>query len=161
MFITLDKMGERLALTAETDDKYKPRKTGLYDVIVDHWDGRDSENKMQMWFWDDKDHSLHNYGHHDTDAILFEGYNKNLVIYRNLGRDSQKFTYNPSTHFWRNDHTKRAMHAATFKAGTNALTEAIDDHETHEAIKWTLEYCSNAPTNVNGGGSGDATLVGL
>jgi hypothetical protein len=38
-------------------------ENGLYDVIVDHWDGKGSDNKDQMWFWDDKDHSLHNYGH--------------------------------------------------------------------------------------------------
>lgn len=52
---------------------------------------------MQMWWWDERDHALHNYGHADTDAIMFEGYNRNLVLYRNLNRDSQKFSYNGST----------------------------------------------------------------
>jgi len=28
-----------------------------------------------MWWWDDKDHALHNYAHDDTNAILFEGFN--------------------------------------------------------------------------------------
>lgn len=62
-----------------------------------------------MWWYDDKNHALHSYAHDDSDAILFEGFNKNLVIYRNLNRDSQKFSFNGSTGFWRNDHTKRAV----------------------------------------------------
>ena len=41
-----------------------------------------------MWRWDERDHSLANIGHEDSNAIVFEGFNKNVVLYRNLGRDS-------------------------------------------------------------------------
>jgi hypothetical protein len=51
------------------------------------------------------------------------------------------------------------MHAENFRPKANAVTEAIDDHEDHPAIKWTLEYCTNEPTNIQSGG--DSTLVGL
>lgn len=84
---------------------------------------------------------------------MFEGYNKNLVLYKMLGRDSQKFTFNASTHFWRNDHTKRAMHAEEWKDGANVVTEVVDDNGTNEAIKWHLEYCGNEPTNTMSSGS--------
>ena len=77
-----------MALTATSEDKYAPRKTGLYEVIVTKYEGKDSGNKMQMWYWDERDHSLRSYGHQDSDAVMFEGYNKNLVLYRQLGRDS-------------------------------------------------------------------------
>lgn len=77
-----------MALTAKTTDKYAPRKTGLFDIDVETWSGKGSDNKMQMWKWDERDHSLANMGHADTNAIVFEGFNKNIVLYRNLGRDS-------------------------------------------------------------------------
>jgi len=88
MFITLDKGNQRFALTANTNDKYAPRKTGLYDVGIESWSGKDSTNKLQMWRWDERDHSLQSIGHDVDNAIMFEGFNKNLVLYRNLGRDS-------------------------------------------------------------------------
>ena len=109
MFITMNGRGETLALSAKHEDKYAPRKTGLYDIVITKWTGKDTNNVDQMWWYDDKNHALHNYGHDDSDAILFEGFNKNLVIYKNLNRDNQKFSFNGSTSFWRNDHTKRAI----------------------------------------------------
>lgn len=98
-----------MALAAGHEDKYAPRTTGIFDVGIEPWAGKDSTEDDQMWYWDDRDHTLHNYGRADTNAVLFEGFNKNLVLYRYLGRDSQKFSYNGSTGFWRNDMTKRAM----------------------------------------------------
>lgn len=141
-----------MALTAKDDDKYAPRKTGLYDVIIDKWSGKDSTDKNQMWFWDERDHSLRSYGHADTDAVMFEGFNKNLVLYRQLGRDSQKFGYNSSTHFWRNDHTKRAMHAEAMRAGSSVVTENVDDNIQDFAVKWSIHYCGKEPTNISAGG---------
>jgi len=111
-----------------------------------------------MWWWDDMDHALHNYAHDDTNAILFEGYNKNLVIYRDLHRDSQKFTYNPSTGFWRNDHTKRAMSIewANFKDGASATTKEVGDTYNQGGVNWEITYCSEEPTNIS---SGQATTL--
>jgi len=151
VFVTLDGLGRRLALTAATNDKYAPRNTGLYDVILEDWDGKGSDNKLQMWWWDDRDHALHNFGHGDSDAILFEGFNKNLVLYRNLHRDAQKFTYNGSTRFWRNDHTKRAMSVAWahFRAGESVVTEEVDNNHATSGVNWYLHYCSEEPTNIS------------
>jgi hypothetical protein len=106
-----------------------------------------------MWFWDERDHSLRSFGHQESNAVMFEGFNKNLVLYRQLDRDSQKFTYNANTHFWRNDHTKRAMHAESFKDGANVVTESVDDNKEDFAVKWSLEYCGNEPTNISSGGA--------
>lgn len=39
VFITIDGKGKTLALAANTEDKYAPRKTGLFDVGVTEWKG--------------------------------------------------------------------------------------------------------------------------
>lgn len=149
IFIVITGNGETLALSASNEDKYAPRKTGLFDVGVTTWLGKESGDKMQMWWFDDKDHSLHNFGHEESDAILFEGYNKNLVLYRNLKRDNQKFSFGGSSHFWRNDHTKRAMTVAhaMFANGSNVVTSSVDDNHVEPGVKWDIYYCSNEPTN--------------
>jgi hypothetical protein len=154
VFITLDGLGKRLALTASNNDKYHPRKTGLYDVGVSNWEGTHSKDVNQKWWYDAGDHSLHCYGHDDTDAILFEGYNRNLVLYRNLKRDSQKFTYNGSTKFWRNDHTKRAMSIEWdhFKDGENVVTKNVDDNHNSSGVNWDIHYCDDQPTAISSGG---------
>lgn len=105
-----------------------------------------------MWFYDERDHSLRSMGHQESDAVLFEGFNKNLVLYKILNRDSQKFTYNASTHFWRNDHTKRAMFAEESKAGANVVTRVVDDNLDDVGIKWSIEYCGNEPKNISASG---------
>ena len=135
------------------EDKYKPRKTGLFDVGVTEWEGKESTNKLQQWWWDERDHALHNYGHAESNAILFEGFNKNLVIYRDLKRDSQKFSYNGSTGFWRNDHTKRALTvdwASAAGGEENVVTREIDT--SNSGGDWEIHYCSNEPTNISAGG---------
>lgn len=106
-----------------------------------------------MWWWDERDHTLHNYGHGDTDAVLFEGFNKNMVLYRNLGRDSQKFTFNSNTHMLRNDHTKRAMTIewAALKDGANVVTKEVDDNNEQSALNWDFEYCNNSPVSTSEG----------
>jgi len=36
--------GETLALSAKHEDKYAPRKTGLYDIVITKWTGKDTDN---------------------------------------------------------------------------------------------------------------------
>jgi len=62
MFVVLDKMGEQMALTATTEDKYAPSSTGLFDIVITKYEGKDSKNRMQMWYWDERDHSFRSYG---------------------------------------------------------------------------------------------------
>jgi len=45
MFITLQQnSGTQLALSVEDKDAYFPRKTGLYNVNIEKWDGPGSKN---------------------------------------------------------------------------------------------------------------------
>ena len=39
MFITVDGAEQKLALTANPQDKYAPRNTGVYDVYLKAYDG--------------------------------------------------------------------------------------------------------------------------
>jgi hypothetical protein len=48
IFITMtDGNGKQMALTSSLGDKYAPRKTGIYDVGVDEWEGKGSSNQSQ------------------------------------------------------------------------------------------------------------------
>lgn len=89
---------------------------------------------------------------------MFEGFNRNLVLYRNLNRDSQKFSYNGSTKFWRNDNTKRALSIPwpQFREGGSVVTQEVDNNHSSSGVNWDIHYCSEEPTNVSGGGG--ATL---
>ena len=98
-----------MALAVASADAYAPRHTGLYNVDIEKWEGPGSKNELQMWWYDDVTHNLASKGKEADAAVLFEGFNKNLVVYKNLGRDNQKFGYNGATKFWRNDSSKRAI----------------------------------------------------
>jgi hypothetical protein len=45
------------------------------------------------------------------------------------------------------------MHAESFKDGANVVTESVDDNKEDFAVKWSLEYCGNEPTNISSGGA--------
>ena len=82
MYITLDGLGRNLALSVDHADKYKPRKTGVYNVKVDTFTGLNSGNKDQQWYWDDADRTIHSVGH--PGCVLLEGFNKNVICYKNM-----------------------------------------------------------------------------
>ena len=44
------------------------------------------------------------------------------------------------------------MTATSVAQEANVVTESVDDNVGLTGIRWTLEYCSNEPTNVLGGG---------
>lgn len=68
-------------------DKYLPRVTHVYDVNVGAFTGTGSEDRTLQWWYNDVDHTLHSFAHVESDGVLFEGYNKNLIVFKNLDRD--------------------------------------------------------------------------
>lgn len=108
-FIVGTGLAKNLAISVDEKDAYAPRTTGLYNVAIQNWEGTGSKDTKQMWWYDDIDHSLHSKALEHENGIMFEGYNKNLVVFKHLKRDNQKFGYNGVTKFWRNDFTKRAI----------------------------------------------------
>jgi hypothetical protein len=99
-----------------------------------------------MWWYDDVTHNLHSKALEAEAAVLFEGFNKNLVVFRYLGRDNQKFGYNGATKYWRNDFTKRAIAVnwGAFQPGQNAVTEKVYENNTTLGTQWDIHYCDGA-----------------
>ena len=76
-----DKKGTNLFLETATVDKYAPKKTGAYDVSLKL--GHDGDRKAQQWYFDDKTFALHSM--YFPKKVLFEGYNKNLIMFAQRG----------------------------------------------------------------------------
>lgn len=87
MFPQKDSKGQRLALEIEKQDKYHPKKTGLHNVLFASFAGdmdkseREDHAKYQQWWFDEKNHKLTTKAFQNK--VLFQGQNKNLVIYDN------------------------------------------------------------------------------
>lgn len=80
-----------------------------------------------------------------TGSVLFEGFNKDLIVFRDVGMANQKFRY---------DHeNKRFLNVATGNAvdilrgaggdGGNAVTGPADNSLGQ---RWDIFYCDQAPT---------------
>ena len=54
-------------------------------------------------------HSLQNLFTAEANDVMFEGFNKNLITFRDLGLPNQKFHYDWETKTWRNDKTGNAF----------------------------------------------------
>lgn len=71
--------------------------------------------------------------------VIFEGYNKNLIVNKESDKTNVKFSYESSQHGWKNDFTGNFMIADALEAGANVETVAFND--TLPGQKWYFEYC--------------------
>lgn len=128
--------GSKLALEVAAKDKYWPKYYGLYNIGVGVYGGREANAKNQQFIYDSEEHVVKSLLH--PEAVLFEGYNTNLVVYKNLLMPNQRFIYDSVKQQWTNTFTGRAIHLDEFSAGANVHTHEPDGENTE---KWTLEYC--------------------
>jgi FKBP-type peptidyl-prolyl cis-trans isomerase len=85
-----DSKGVPLCLEVEKKDAYAPSVTNLYNVVANQC----KHNKhagAQEWYYHDEDQTIHSVLH--PEGVILEGYNKNIVVYKNLLLDSQRFDY--------------------------------------------------------------------
>jgi len=119
-FVLMDANGTVLALTATKDDKYAPKKTGVYDVNVQPllrtWNA-------QKWRYDAKKKAFYSQQYHPN-AVISEGANKNLFLYKYLGLNIQKFSFDQKTGIFRNLNSKRV--ATVGKTEIKRRTYAAD-----------------------------------
>ena len=127
-----------MALEVNQTDKYTPRKTGVYDVFITEMrtDPSDSSvNKIaQQWSFDAKTSALIPRVY--PQKAMFEGFNKNLIVYQNRGMKNQKFDYDLGSHMWYNELTKRAI-LTEFEAsekGESINTQPMDENDPK--MKW-------------------------
>jgi hypothetical protein len=68
--------------------------------------------------------------------VIFEGENKNLIVYKESDMTNEKFSYKSSKHGWVNDYTGNYMIGGDFKVGANVNTEEYNSKIP--AQKWYL-----------------------
>ena len=47
--------GYRMALTVDPKDQYAPRTTGVHNVYLQKWSGKDTPNLKQQWMWNEEE----------------------------------------------------------------------------------------------------------
>jgi len=131
--------GNKMALTVIGNDLYAPRVTGIHNVKLDKWGGTEHPNLNQQWIWNDQDNSLTNVG--IPGSALFEGFNRNLIVYKWRGLHNQRFKYNLGTERLENRYSGRALDIANDKiiAGQNIFTNEPDQTQGQ---KWKIQYQS-------------------
>jgi hypothetical protein len=77
--------GHGLCLEVENQDAYSPSVTGLYNVVAGECNAN-IHTASQEFFYNPEDLTIHSVLHPGT--VILEGYNKNIVVYRNLLLDS-------------------------------------------------------------------------
>jgi len=87
-----DADGNTLVITADPTDQYAPRTTGVHNVYLSAFAGKEKPNLMQQWIWNAEEQSLRSIGL--PAGALFEGFNQNMIVYNWRGLHNQRFKYN-------------------------------------------------------------------
>ena len=87
-----DADGSPMALTVSPLDLYAPRVTGVHNVFLEKWSGKEHPNKYQQWIWNAEEQSLKSVG--QEGGALFEGFNNNMIVFNWRGLHNQRFRYN-------------------------------------------------------------------
>jgi len=96
-----------MAITADPADQYAPRSTGVHNVYLSKFAGKANPNKLQQWVWNGKQSSIKSVGL--PEGALFEGFNKNMIVYNWKGLHNQRFNYDLETMKFENKFTGNAM----------------------------------------------------
>lgn len=128
-----------MAITADPKDQYAPRTTGVHNVYLKKWEGKEHPNPLQQWTWNSEQTSLNSVGL--PGGALFEGFNKNMIVYNWRGLNNQRFHYNLATKKFQNRFTGNAMDIF----GDKVIDEEnINTNEPDDTIGqvWHIEYQS-------------------
>jgi hypothetical protein len=102
-----DADGNKMVITADPADQYAPRTTGVHNVYLSKFAGKETPNLNQQWVWNSDEQSLKSVGL--KGGALFEGFNKNMIVYTWRGLHNQRFHYNIGTKKMTNRFTGNAM----------------------------------------------------
>ena len=89
-----DSKGNKICLQADTEDLYAPRVTGVHNVHLAVCAKKEKNDKRQQWVWNEDDTTLTNVA---TGSALFEGFNRNVIVYKFIGKHNQRWKYNIGT----------------------------------------------------------------
>ena len=128
-----------MAITADPADQYAPRSTGVHNVYLSKFAGKANPNKLQQWVWNGKQSSIKSVGL--PEGALFEGFNKNMIVYNWKGLHNQRFKYDLETMKFENKFTGNAMDVFGDKL---VEFQNINSNEPDHTIgqNWRIEYQS-------------------
>jgi len=134
-----DPDGTPLCLEVEYEDAYAPQSTGLYNVIANKCK-HNKHTGAQEWYYDTQDLTIHSVLH--PNSVILEGYNKNIVVYKNLLLDSQRFDYKPTSKHICNRHTMHCMDikGTPDKMANDNISVVTAKEETDTGFIWKIEY---------------------
>ena len=95
--------GEEMYLTLNLTDLYSPRTTGVYSAYLAPFTGK----KNQRWSYNPEDKSFKT--HQFPNVALFEGSEGNLIAYKYMGLQNQKYSFDLKSHTMFNALTHRAV----------------------------------------------------
>jgi len=129
--------GTEYVLEAAQVDKYHPKKFGVYNVLLapkashlsDEEDAKTGKHKLaQQWRYDADTQTL--YSRMFPTKALFEGANKNLIVYKYMKLKNQKFIFDLGREALINSETRRAVElskSSEIGEGANIETAKILD----------------------------------
>lgn len=131
-FIIMLDSPAQLVLQVDPFDKYRPRKTGVYNVHLANYlkdkPLNDPERVLQLWYYNAKRRALLSRKY--PSKGLFEGFNKNLIVFKYRGLKNQVWSYDLNHHEWFNDFSKHSLQAEAEAlihphSGQNVITANI------------------------------------
>lgn len=123
-------------LEVAKEDKYAPKKTGVFNVAL-KMKSEQSDYKPQQWFFDAETNGLHSVLY--PSKTLFEGMNKNLIVYRQLKLKNQRFNYDEINKSWTNVVTKNGLKIVGVDAKNDANI-VTGKFEGKPGELWTYSY---------------------
>jgi hypothetical protein len=126
-----------MVLQVDPVDKYAPRTTGVYNVHLHSWlkdkPFNDPERALQLWYYNAKRKALLSRKY--PSKGLFEGFNRNLIVYKYRGLKNQVWSYDTNHHIWFNDFSHHAL--AVEKGSVDESNPAHGGNVITEAATWT------------------------
>jgi hypothetical protein len=132
-----DGKGSHYTVAAATEDKYKPHKTGVFNVFLGDYKGKLSDNKFQQWKFNWKDDTITSVAH--PESGLLDGSNANLATYKNMGWKQQKFHYNLKTRELTAVHTGKLIGIENGKFFEGANIARVEPGVAH---LWDIVYAA-------------------
>lgn len=126
-------IGVPKVLMVDTVDKYAPRKTGVFNVhleaLMSDKPLNDPIRVLQLWYYNAKRKAL--LSRRFPSKGLFEGFNKNLIVFKYRGLKNQVWNYDMTHHLWYNVYSRRSL---VVEAGSdnNVITEKINLKNTRQ-----------------------------
>jgi len=138
-----------MCMGKEKLDKYYPSVTGVYNILLMKCD---DENKHQLWYYDDIDHTIINVA--DQNQVLLEGSNLNFATYKNMLFNGQRFSYHANTKHLLNDISKRAMGVDTDTIEKGGNIASWVEEKDNAGLKWDVDYVGTSePPKVKPAGN--------